>query len=205
MTTWNFCWKRQFWWCHLKIWTAPNNASWHFSKNKPVFFNWFQKINWLYYHELSFLKNKAVLMLHLKIYTAHIIVRWSVHESKTIPIRSLCISPYSARMWQNTDQNNSEYGPHHHVGSTIKSPLKLKPSLEINLKIWPALRIRSCYFCKCIRVLMISVETLNYPYYQPPQCCSLQKRIWTATSKMELFVKIEDGLQPWLFSQRAPF
>ena len=58
--------KKQFCWCDLKFWTALIITSWNFLKNMADFMNSIKNSHCPYYGEVTFPKNKAVLLMWLE-------------------------------------------------------------------------------------------------------------------------------------------
>ena len=50
---------RQFWWCHLKIWTAVIITNWIFFKNMTGFMKLLESWHCPYYHKVKFSKKES--------------------------------------------------------------------------------------------------------------------------------------------------
>ena len=104
---------RQFCWSNLKIWTAPIITSWNFCKNVSFVMKPFEHLNCPIIMRYNSIKCKAVLMM------------------------SLLLTPLTFPYYYSFNVT------YHHIAPIIKFPRKIKPSLEIHMKIWPASRIMS--------------------------------------------------------------
>ena len=142
---------RQFWWYHLKIWTASE-----FLQKCPIFNEviWTIELSW----SIILSNKRQFWWCLLKVWPSPIITKWNFDRRALMSLEKF-ICPY-----------------YHHLAHTMKFSQKIKPSSEIDLNIWPTPRIMSWNFCKNIEVLIMSLEKLNCTYYQP-QCWSFQRRI----------------------------
>ena len=169
---------KQFSWCDLKTWTAPNITRWNFLKIKAVFLKWLENLNYPYYHEIkcsqkypdlmklleclncpyycegkSFSKIKQFCWCDLKIWTVPIITSSNVRKNKAILLKWL--KNLNCRYYHEL-KFSEKYGRFYEVTWKFALPQlsrgktfpKIKQFCWRDLKAWHALIITVWNFCK---------------------------------------------------------
>ena len=178
---------RQFCWRDMKIWTVRIITGWNFLKNMLDSTKSVENSHCLYYHGVKFPKNNTVLLMWLENLACLIIPSWNFCKKEG-----------------SFDDVTLKFKPP--ILPRGKVSKKIRPFLYIQLKTWPALLSRAEAFAKNKAVLMMSLEKLNWLYYEEVKFFQKYPKfnevIWKyefpLLSRGKIFAKSKAVLLMWL-------